>query len=261
MFDSDYPQVIQAITLSMLFGVWLTIFFKRDFKFKEYLSCRVRYVIFLPTWLMVLLLINSDFLTVATSVGTLAYVCLELKELAFEEKWKCVALGFSLMLVRVLNAECQACIAVLCALTQLLRWPIDLKNKLRELRIIFGPVYTIFIVGSSRSCIKADFASVLLNIAAGLALLASILLRPDNSETLRVLLTNVPTTQYRKMTHGLSMFFSFLLCMAYIVNAFLTGAISTLVLCAVGVIALVNFFMYICVADFPRMLIKKVLRQ
>ena len=261
MFDSDYPQVIQVITLSMLFGVWLTIFFKRDFKFEEHLSCRVQYLVFLiTTWLM-LLLINSDFLTLATSVWsvwTLAYVCVELKKLAFEEIVKCVFLGVSLVLVRVLNAECQACIAVFCALTQLLRWPIALKNILRELRIIFGPVYTIFIVGS---CIKADFASILLNIAAALALLASILLRPDNNETLRVLLTNVPTTQCRKMTHGFFMFASFLLCMGYIVNTFLKGAISTLVLCAVGLTALVNFFMYICVADFPRKIIKKVLRQ
>ena len=258
MFDSDYPQVIQAITLSMLFGVWLTIFFKRDFKFKEHLSCRVWYFIFLiPIWPMVLLLIGSDFLTLVTSVGTLAYVCVELKELTFEEKVKCVALGVSLVLVRDLNAERQACIAVLCALTQLLRWPIALKKILRELRIIFGPVYTIFIVGS---CIKADFASVLL-IAAVLALLASIFLRPDNSETLELLLSNVPTARCRKMTHGFFMFSSFLLCMAYIVNAFLTGAISTLVLRAVGLIALVNFFMYICVADFPRKIIKNVLRQ
>ena len=259
MFDSDYPQVIQVTTLPMLFGVWLTIFFKRDFKFEEHLSCRVWYFIFLiPIWPMVLLLIGSDFLTLVTSVGTLAYVCVELKELTFEEKVKCVALGVSLVLVRDLNAERQACIAVFCALTQLLRWPNDLKKILRELRIIFGPVYTIFIVGS---CIKADFASVLLNIAAVLALLASILLRPDNNETLRVLLTKVPNTQCRKTTHGFLMFSSFLLCVAYIFNPFLTDAISALVLRAVGLTALVNFFMYTCVADFPRKIIKKVLRQ
>lgn len=248
---------LQICSLSMLLGVWLTIFFKRNFKFEQHLICRLRYLIFLPIWLIVLW-VNYRPLALVVSVGTLAYVCKELQELALEEKGKCLALGISLMSVYALQSEYLACVAVFCALTQLLRWPESLKNKLRELRIIFGPVYTIFIVGS---CIQANFTSILLNVAAVLALLASILLRPDNNETLKVLMSNVPSQQHRKMTHGLFMFSSFLLCLAYIVGCFQTSAITNFVLRAVGLVAFVNIVMYICVADLPRKILNMVLRR
>ena len=247
MVDSDF---LQRFSLSMLHGVWLTIFFKRDFTFGEHLTCRVKYLIFLlPIWLVVFL-VNSSPLVLAVSVGTLLYVWKELQELAREEKVKCVVLGISLMLAYALDSEYLACIAVFCALTQLLRWPISLKKTLREFRIVFGPVYTIFIVGS---CIQANFTSNLLKVAAILAFLASILLRPDNNETLKIFTSKVPSQPCRKMTHGFFMFLSFLLCLRYIVG----GTIP--MLRVVKLIAFVNIVMYICVADFPRVLIAFVI--
>ena len=212
MVDSDF---LQRFSLSMLHGVWLTIFFKRDFTFGEHLTCRVKYLIFLlPIWLVVFL-VNSSPLVLAVSVGTLLYVWKELQELAREEKVKCVVLGISLMLAYALDSEYLACIAVFCALTQLLRWPISLKKTLREFRIVFGPVYTIFIVGS---CIQANFTSNLLKVAAILAFLASILLRPDNNETLKIFTSKVPSQPCRKMTHGFFMFLSFYAEIQYAVS-------------------------------------------
>ena len=255
MVDSDF---LQRFSLSMLHGVWLTIFFKRDFKFGQHLTCRVKYLIFLlPIWL-VAFLVNSSPLVLAVYVGTLLYVWKEFQELAFEEKVKCVVLGISSMLVHALNSEYLACVAVFCALTQLLRWPVSLKNILRELRIVFGPVYTIFIVGS---CIQANFTSNLLNVAAILALLASIFLRPDNNETLKIFTSEVPSHQCRKMTHGFFMFASFLLCLGFIVGHFVIGTITYPVLGIVALTAFVNIVMYICVADLPRKILNKVLRQ
>ena len=256
MVDSDF---LQRFSLSMLHGVWLTIFFKRDFTFGQHLTCRVKYLIVLVIIWLVVFLVNSIPLALAVSLGTLVYVWKELQELAREEKVKCVVLGISLMLAYALNSEYLACIAVFCALTQLLRWPASLKDFLRELRIVFGPVYTIFIVGS---CIQANCTSILLNVAAILALVASIFLRPDNNETLKIFTSEVPSYQCRKMTHGFFMFASFLLCLAFIVGRFLIGTITYPVLRVVVLLtALVNIVMYICVADFPRRILDNVLRR
>ena len=255
MVDSNYLQISFS---SMLLGVWLTIFFKRNFKFGRHLICGVKYLIFLVIIWLTVFLVNSLPLTLAVCVGTLLYVWKELKKMERNEKIKCVVLVISSVLVYALNSEYLACVAVFCALTQLLRWPASLKDFLRELRIVFGPVYTIFIVGS---CIQANFTSNLLNVAAILALLASIFLRPDNNETLKIFMSEVPSYQCRKMTHGFFMFASFLLCLEFIVERFLTRTITYPVLGVVMLTAFVNIVMYICVADLPRRILNNVLRR
>ena len=255
MVDSNYLQISFS---SMLLGVWLTIFFKRNFTFGQLLICRVKYLVFLVIIWLTVFLVNSLPLTLAVCVGTLLYVWKELKKMERNEKIKCVVLGIFSVLVYVLNSEYLACFAVFCALTQLLRWPASLKDFLRELRIVFGPVYTIFIVGS---CIQANFKSYFLNVAAILALLASIFLRPDNNETLKIFMSEVPSYQCRKMTHGFFMFASFLLCLGFIVGRFVIGTITYPVLRVVALTAFVNIVMYICVADLPRKILNNVLRR
>ena len=251
MFAYD---LLQKSSWSLLLGAWLTIFYKRDFEFQKHVRPRIACIIFLILFWSFMYFKNIQMLSVILSIGTLIYVLNELQQFAMEEKLKAIALAFSLMGGYLFSSKYLVCAAVFCALTQLLRWPISLKKSLRELRIIFGPMYTVMVVFS---CIQDDLNSRLLLFAMVFALFASIVLRPDNNEVLKVLnrfALTIPSQQCRKMTHGFCMFFSFILCMLYI-YIFQTDRIETCILCLVFVIAIINVTMYIFVADFPRKII------
>mgnify|MGYP002803395036 CR=1 FL=1 len=254
----DFYDILQVISCSMLFALWLTIFYKRDFEFTLHLRGQVRsfFGLIFAWGLAYLYGPNIRMLTVVIAFGTLVYVWRKSQDLSLEEKVKCVVLGVSLVLVNFLQAEYLACGAVLCALSQLLRWPVRLKSTLREFRIVFGPVYTVFIVGSS---VQSDPTSTLLRFAMSMALVASIPLRPDNNEVLTVLNNfglSIPNPQSKKMAHGFFMFTSFVLCLIHIVDLFQTGALDSRVFCTIVIIASINACMYIFVADLPRRLLR-----
>ena len=251
MFPYD---LLQKSSLSLLLGTWLTIFYKRDFEFQKHVRGRIWCIIFLILSWSFMYLKDIQMLNVIFSIGTLIYVLKELQQFAREEKLRTIALAISLMVGYLFSSKYLVCAAVFCALTQLVRWPISLKNNLRELRIIFGPIYPVIVVSSY---FKDDLNSRLLLFAMILALFASIVLRPDNNEVLKALNTfgsTIPSQQCRKMTHGLFMFISFILCMLYI-YIFQTDRIHTYILCLVFVTAIINITVYIFVADFPRKIV------
>ena len=257
----DFYDILRVISCSMVSASWLTIFYKRNFEFSLHLRGQVRssFALIFVLGLACSYVANFRMLTVVIAIGTLLYVWRESQDLLLEEKVKCAVLGVSLVLVYVLQAEYLACGAVLCALSQLLRWPISLKTKLREFRIVLGPVYTVFIVGSS---IQSDSTSTLLTLAMSLALIASILLRPDNNEVLKVLNNfglPIPNPQCKKMAHGFFMFISFLLCVMHIVDLSQAGALDSRVFYMIVIIAIVNACMYIFVADLPRRVVRRLL--
>ena len=84
------------------------------------------------------------------------------------------------------------------ATTQLLRWPPAMKDYLRTLRTVCGPIYTILTVGA---CLKQNVwngapssgvvfkcsgrlrSPTILDLAAVLSLIGSFLFRPDNAST------------------------------------------------------------------------------
>ncbi|XP_028406894.1 uncharacterized protein LOC114529333 [Dendronephthya gigantea] len=244
------------VSLSMLTGLFLTIFYKRDFKFHAHLRCRMGHIVCLSLmWGLVYLTDQSAF-EVVVAIGTLVYVLKEQRfSLASEEKVKCLALGISLMIAYFSESQTLTPLAIVFALTQLLRWPIDLKNRLRELRIVCGPVYTIFAVGS---WLQSSPTSNLLRSAAFLSLVASIFLRPDNNEVLKVLnyFGSIPSSHSRKIIHGFCMFASFILCFLYFVNVVTTSTVNTCIFCILCFVAVVNIAMYIFVAEFPRFAVK-----
>ena len=232
----DFYDILRVISLSMVSALGLTIFYKRNFEFAMHLWGQIRFFGLIFAWGLAYLYGAN----VVIAIGTLLYVWR-----GSQEKVKCVVLGVSLVLVNVLQAEYLACAAVLCALSQFLRSPIWLKNKLREFRIVLGPVYAILVVGSS---IQSDPTSTLMTFAMIFALVASILLRPDNNEVLRVLNKfglPIPRARCKKMAHGLFMFASFVLCVIHIVNLFVAGALDSCVFCTTVMISIVNACMYI----------------
>ena len=248
----NFYDILQVLVCSALAALWLTIFYKKNFDIDRHFKCRVWSIfVLIPAWGLVYLCgAHCKVLyTVVIAFGTLVYVCIELQTLVIEEKGKCVVLGASLVCVYFFQAKYLACGAAVCALSQLLRWPLQWKNKLREFRIVLGPAYTIFIVGS---CIQSVPSSTLLTFASILALLASILLRPDNNEVLRLLEHQfglpIPSSQCRKMTHGLCMFISFVLCTSYI---YITDDLDSRVFYVIMSIAVLNTCMYLFVADLP----------
>ena len=252
MFTYD---LLQKSSWSLLLGAWLTIFYKRDFQFQNHVRPRIACIIFLILFWSSMYFKNIQMLSVILSIGTLIYVLNELQQFAMEEKLKAIALAISLMGDYLFSSKYLVCAAVFCALTQLLRWPISLKKSLRELRIIFGPMYTVMVIFSY---IQDDLNSRLLLFAMFFALFASIVLRPDNNEVLNRFALTIPSQQCRKMTHGFCMFCSFILCMLYI-YIFQMDRIEAWLLCLVFVIAIINVTMYIFVADFPRKIVLTIL--
>ena len=243
-------------SLSMLFGLLLTIFYKRNFKFNVHLRCQIKNIICLSLiWGLAYLTDDTTF-TDFVSIGTLYYTWKGRQDLSSNEIIKCLTLGASLLIVYFWEScESLSCLSIFFALTQLLRWPDGLKHRLREMRIIFGPVYTIFAVGS---WFQSNHCSNLLGSAAFFSLLASVFLRPDNDEVLKALnyFGSIPTPQTRKIIHGFCMFASFISCLVYFVNFVAPSAVGKLMFCISCFIAVVNIAMYIFVAEFPRIAVK-----
>ena len=207
---------LKSISLLGLFGTVLTIFYKKDFTFRGHVGHLKTGFNLLAVWAFSLLCERIVVTAFIAPVFTLVYVVREMQDLAIEEKIKSLVLSTAAFLCTILSGDILACLAVLCAMTQLLRWPIDLKNHLREVRIIFGPVYPILVLGG---CIQLDFTSDLLKLSSCSSLVAAVLLRPDNNEVLKfveVVGLSVPSSKSRKLTHGLLMFVSLVCIMVYL---------------------------------------------
>lgn len=249
----NYLISFQFYSLSNLLGLWLTIFYKKDFKFKEHFGTRLKMVIMTIIsalfWAFGLFYQNQWAVIVVVSGLTFGYVIMEMLDLVREELIKSIVLGFTVFLVFYLSVDSLAPLAVVCAITQLLRWPTRLKNYLREPRIIFGPVYALLAIGA---WIKSDLTSYLLFVSEIAVFFASIFLRPDNNELLQFLVflgLSIPSAHKRKMAHGFLMFLSMICLMVYLLMSSSVREMAIAVTLFVGVI---NVVFYVFVADFPR---------
>ena len=242
---------LQLFPLFGLFGVCLTIFYKKEFTFRKQFGCRLVSFACLGMLWAISWFTKDVFPTLLASEFTFIYVVREFlrKDVALEEKLKSLVLSTALFLCTTLSGDMLACLAVICAMTQLLRWPVSLKNRLRELRIIFGPVYPILVLGG---CIQLDFTSHLLKLSSCLSLMAAVLLRPDNKEMLKLVEVvgfSVPSTNTRKLIHGLSMFVSLICIMVHLTMSL---DIPRMILAGTAFVGGLNVLLYAFVAELPR---------
>ena len=243
---------LPALSLSFFFGLLLTIFYKKDFKFKKQLDYRrCRFLLILGSLWITTIFFSAAGLKTAISAVTLVYVLDEVSRLPVEEKVKCGVLGALRLSLPHLSEDNLVCLAVFCAFTQLLRWPLWLKEKLREIRIVFGPVYPLLVIEAS---VRSSFSSYLLTTAAVATLLASIFFRPDNKEMMRIVswlfrLQN-PSSRARKSCHGLLMVLSLLSIMMYCFACL--SNINTIIYYATLAVGLLDITFYLFAAELPR---------
>ena len=247
----EHHYTLQLFPLFGLFGVCLTIFYKKEFTFRKQFGCRLVSFSCLGMLWAISWSTKNVFPALLASGFTFIYVVREFlrKDIAQEEKLKSFVLSTALFLCTTLSGDILASLAVICAMTQLLRWPISLKNRLRELRIIFGPVYPILVVGG---CIQLDFTSHLLKLSSCLSLVAAVLLRPDNKEMLKIVEVvgfSVPSTNTRKLIHGLSMFVS-LICI--VVRLTMSLDIPRMILAGTTFVGGLNVLLYAFTTELPR---------
>ena len=240
---------LQLLSSSALLGLLLTIFYRRNFTFREHVAPRGKKITILGLLCTSSQLYDSVCLSVVTLGITLAFFRDAFPDLAIEEKIKSVVLSTTMLVIHASSGDTRAGLAVFCALTQFLRWPTSLKNYLRELRIIFGPVYFLLAIGA---CVQSDFKSNLLTTSTFAVSLAAILFRPDNKEVLQFVVvwsSFVPSTEIRKWIHGCLMFLS-MICLTWYLAIY--SNIGRMFLAGITCTDAFNVLLYIFVADFPR---------
>lgn len=207
-----FLEYLLAISLSLWTGVKLTIFFKRSFDWILHVHPRCG----LDSAILILLLSQLWLeqvwmLQIITMMSSLFSVKMDTRQIliANEERLKalvlCVCIIVSWMTEK--GSSILPTMSIFFALTQFLRWPVRLKDYLREARIICGPAYPLAVIGA---WLKSS-NSLVLEVAALCSSLAAIFFRPDNSEVLTLLRLPVPSSQRRKVCHAVLMLFS-LLC-------------------------------------------------
>ena len=217
-----FGSLIHEAALSLLVGRVLTIFFKKNFSFnKEHLKVIQRDV--LP--IGVLCGFSSRYTLGFYASPFEAIVLLYTASHLPDETIKTLALSFSFYLALFVDFSepTYATMALVVATTQFLRMPSSLKHKLRELRIVCGPVYVIAVLAWSRFFPIENFSSNPWSVVSALsppicAVSAALLFRPDNSQMLGLVLPQawILGSAKRTVIHGGLMFASAVLLMAKI---------------------------------------------
>ena len=244
---------LSSVLLSICVGTGLTIFYKKNFRWERHVvPVRETVAALLRLFLIPITVISETSFPRRASQAflTSARTAKEKICLPPEEKLKALVLSSCVLLPSV-APDCPQLfsrLAVGCATTQFLRWPVELKDFLRELRIICGPAYVLLVVEAAWAHFGRTPSSVLPIVAASLASFASVFLRPDNSELVQRLGLPIPSTSARKLSHGAFMFLSSVCITAHS----LWFHNSTAVYWTVFGLGLANSLLYLAVADFPR---------
>lgn len=201
-------------TFSFMCGRILTVFYKRTFDVQKhglFLLLEISSAIFVY---IVRHLFNAQ--SIITTLICLIVVLFTLTrfENFRDDKIKLFCLSSCIWLVRhfdipesyLTNA------ALFLATTQFLRQPEQLKNYLRDVRLICAPMYVIA-VAARLQFFKPDafFSNThmrLLGSSIFVILFSAIFLRPDNDETLRYIIPRqyLPLYPRKRLLHGILMF-------------------------------------------------------
>lgn len=210
-FISSYQKTVYQGLMSYMVGRLLIIFFKRRFSFKVH--TRKDLLDVLPAFVGSFLVKRGPIGTILGLVSLLCSNTLHWKDEMIKTLfiWASVHIAFYAQL----SESTFACLALALGTTQFLRKPDKLKLLLREPRVIFGPIYVLMVCAGLRfSSIQApDLASLLTGTASLLSVLAAVFFRPDNNETMRLVLpeSKIPTTYRRQIIHGALLFAGYLL--------------------------------------------------
>ena len=223
----ELQDVVGHVSFSYLLGRILTIFFKRDFSFEAH-STKILYDgMALAITLAVCKLVLLGDVGTLLMVVALLYSSFRTRNEEFTEIFKTLAISSSIFIVLYGNFDERLfdCLTLAFATTQFLRKPEGLKEMLRELRIICGPVYVILMCSGLRFHPILDFTWDLPSWTTRLAVLASVVaavfFRPDNSQTLKLVFagSRILDTNNRRRIHGYLMFTGFVLTFTKVLAA------------------------------------------
>jgi len=193
---------LTEFALSILSARILTVFYMRSFRISKMGK--------LMLWesMLCLFLILLDFFDIAANLlaAVVSVYALFMRKNLDNDLVKCYALAATIYMSVFCNVSLMylSRIAVLLAFSQLLRNPVWLKEKLREPRIIAGPMYTIVAVSGLRFINPANLWVI---FPVSCSFVATVFFRPDNNEMLNILDRRI-TYSRKRQTHGLLMFIS-----------------------------------------------------
>jgi len=197
-------QFLQQCLISYLCGRITTIFYKRTFDVKYHLAILLKELTCLCVAWLVSYLLNDWSIVV---IGYLAIVLTWRHQYVLkDDNIKCcfASLAIFVSFFYDIQEDKMLSLSLFIATSQFLRQPECMKEYLRTVRVICGPVYVIIALASLRhvNC-SFETISVLRILATFSILTAAILFRPDNLVTFRILsFLPVPRFSNRKKIHG-----------------------------------------------------------
>lgn len=235
-------DAVHQVSMSYLAGRILTIYFKRNFSFKAHYkqvifdSFAVFVASLIAPWLSLYGYLGMFLEILALVYSNSRHIHDEMiKTLALTTSWYFAVYG------DLTEASFDG-LTLAFATTQFLRKPDKIKEYLRELRIVFGPIYVIMMSAGLRFCsfdnINMRCLAILLSVVS--SVVAAIFFRPDNSQTLKAILpaSKIPSTSSRQKIHGFLMFSSLLV-------TFLKVLKTTSQMQAALVFGLLNIFLFL----------------
>lgn len=218
--------VVQNLLLNYCFSVAILTFYRRSFNREN-----------VPQFLCFLVegILTFVWGHTAVIVGTLTIsVCLSTYKWRSNMKFRhSFPLVFFLLElenqlpvgVQLINSPERAIVVQLVvSLTQFIRKPLSLKNKMRRLRVFMGPVYVLYSVRSFYLTyldlgLVCPWVCTLSFASAALACVGGVMFRPDNGVTLNVLFRWQTEHAQRKTIHRNCMILSgtlSFLCLLYV---------------------------------------------
>lgn len=213
---SELQSFVLLVLSSVLLGRSLTIFFKRDFSFHDHSSLVLYDGLALVTASILGLAPLSYNIGELFALAALLYSIYRYKN---DELVKTLTLSISIYIVMGVDWRQVTfdCVTLVLATTQYLRRPDRLKEALREMRIILGPVYVISVCSGIRF-LSWKMHSLIRVLSVLSSVVAAVFFRPDNNETLKLMFSKsgIPTTDVRRRVHGYLMFSSYVVTIAMV---------------------------------------------
>ena len=204
------------IGVSMMTGIFLSLFYRRSFTFADARFKDIKWVglaVFLH--IMIVCYVADAFTRIGKIGRILSFLLIIIAcsrtfyHMESSERIKTVMISSTILICSTTTREKLATYAALVAITQFLRKPERLKNALSTCRIMFGPVYVLLMAGAGIQFmdVKKIYESLLSFTAGFSPIIAATLFRPDNFELLKLACPErlIMRIQIIRSFHGLLM--------------------------------------------------------
>ena len=198
------------LSLSYLGGRALTVFYKRSFSMHQY---GTKLLIELAGIFVALVAkkIHGNDIIISVLVALIVILAQKYGWQLDNDVSKALVISLTNYVVLFLDFSetTYLSLSLIIATTQFLRRPNFVRDYLRDVRIIFGPVYIVIVLSLLRFIdLSCNFNNILSMAVLFCSLLAAIFFRPDNNVMFQVLVPVIGNLEYptKAWVHGLLMF-------------------------------------------------------